>query len=150
MAAVTEAPPPISAPTSTETALRMAGSMRIFGSNERGCASNGSKAALHEPGDLGYSGGSPTAQRPSHPGKQSLRSGQDQGQLLSDLRIGRQCLEPARVPVGARLFSCDLSRHGIQHCEGLRVPAVDTAGHTHRGPASANLQCTKSRKGEYP
>src|SRR5262245_44716726 len=112
MAAVTEAPPPISAPTSTETALRMAGSMRIFGSNERGCASNGSGAALHEPGDLGYSGIADT-QRPSHPGKQSSRSGQDQGQLLSDLRIGRQCLEPARVPVGAPI-QLRLSRHGLQ------------------------------------
>jgi hypothetical protein len=34
--------------------------------------------------------------------------------------------------------------------QGLRMPAVGTRSHTQRRPASANLQCTKSRKGEHP
>jgi hypothetical protein len=34
------------------------------------------------------------------------------------------------------------------YCEGLRMPAVGDRSHTQRRPASANLQCTKSREGE--
>src|SRR5262245_17922591 len=126
MAAVTDAPPPISAPMSAETALRMAGSIGVFGSNERGCASNGSGAALHEPGDLGYSGGSPTAQRPSHPGKQSSRSAKIKGNYLI-CAIGRQCPQ-ARTSARRRagLFSCEVSRDGPQ-----QLALRDLASRTH-------------------
>jgi hypothetical protein len=31
-------------------------------------------------------------------------------------------------------------------CKGLRMPAEGNRSHTQRRPASANLQCTKSRK----
>jgi hypothetical protein len=39
---------------------------------------------------------------------------------------------------------------GVRSCEGLRMPAVGDRSHTQGRPASANLQCTKSRNAEQP
>jgi hypothetical protein len=47
--------------------------------------------------------------------------------------------------VGSKVLVGDFS-----YCEGLRMPAVGDRSHTQRRPASANLQCTKSRKAEHP
>src|SRR5262245_2571711 len=56
----------------------------------------------------------------------------------------------AMLPLSGGKLTDYSRRRESRSCKGLRMPAVGDRSHTRRRPASANLQCTKSRKAEHP